>query len=1158
MKYTLSDIAKLVTLLVVLCFSSLTNAQTAKLDSLKNLLRSAARTDTVYLEILATTAFEMRKHNLDSSSIYFDKLRNLSERLKSVRYQIKSANGAGVTYGMKDDYPQAIAKFNEALSLSLTNGFPLYAGDSYNGLGIVYKRLGDYPTSLAYYSKSLKLYDSLKEELSLAASFQNMGVLSDLMRDSSSAMDYYQKALSIYKNKNDERGLARINSNIGMLYLGTGDYQRAIEVFEKNSKFYADHDMGREATRSLFNLGYSYYQAGELAKAETVVTSAIAHASHEHSPEMLVNGFFTLTKVKAGRGQYSAAFRTGRDAIRIADSTGSHSLRSKAYEALSHAYEKSGDTNSALKYYKLYKQYEDSVFNENKSLAYEQQKVLMDVQAKDQQIRDQALRLAGLDKEIALENRWNVMLGIAMALLLVTGLLYYQKNRARIKYLRDLESQNSLIKDQHDEIETINNHLHEQILLRKETDDTINYFATSLFGKNTVDEVLWDVAKNCIARLGLVDCVIYLVDEARGVLVQKAAYGSKNPEDFHIHDPIEIPLGRGIVGSVAKNGVAEIVNDTSSDARYIVDDAARSSELAVPLIIQNTVIGVIDTEHPNKDFFTQHHLEALKTIASICSSKIAQAQADQEAQKAREAQLEADQIRQLDAMKSQLFANISHEFRTPLNLILAPLQKGELVNAAEMEMMARNAKRLLRLVNQLLDLAKIEVGLLKPDLSYINVFGFVADIANAFTLISGAKNIRYHIDIPESDHVAYTDPDKLEKIVYNLLSNAFKFTPHDGSVVIRAFISDNRRLHIVITDNGIGIDRSLHDKVFSRFFQADGTITRSYEGSGIGLALTKELVDLLQGRIQLDSDTGAGCTFSVDLPLLDGPSNGLVKAKESETRYYPEGEHDRPSPDVVFDENPALPILLMVEDNAELREYVRVRLALKYNVLLAQNGEQGLTIARQRIPDLIISDIMMPLMDGVTLTKCLRDDERTSHIPIILLTARSDGETKIKGFETGAEQYLVKPFEMNELTARIQSLLSQQERLRKKYSSQVSLEPSNVVINNRDAQFLEKVINVVEANMSNESFTVEQLQTEIGMSRMQLHRKLKALTNQSASDFIRTTKLKRAAQILKQPGIQIAEAAYLSGFNHMSYFSKCFKEQFGVLPSEFAKSTADT
>ena len=229
MKYTLSDIAKLVTLLVVLCFSSLTNAQTAKLDSLKNLLRSAARTDTVYLEILATTAFEMRKHNLDSSSIYFDKLRNLSERLKSVRYQIKSANGAGVTYGMKDDYPQAIAKFNEALSLSLTNGFPLYAGDSYNGLGIVYKRLGDYPTSLAYYSKSLKLYDSLKEELSLAASFQNMGVLSDLMRDSSSAMNFYQKALSIYKNRNDERGLARINSNIGMLYLGTGDYQRAIE-----------------------------------------------------------------------------------------------------------------------------------------------------------------------------------------------------------------------------------------------------------------------------------------------------------------------------------------------------------------------------------------------------------------------------------------------------------------------------------------------------------------------------------------------------------------------------------------------------------------------------------------------------------------------------------------------------------------------------------------------------------------------------------------------------------------------------------------------------------------------------------------------------------------------------------------------------------------
>jgi signal transduction histidine kinase/DNA-binding response OmpR family regulator len=655
-----------------------------------------------------------------------------------------------------------------------------------------------------------------------------------------------------------------------------------------------------------------------------------------------------------------------------------------------------------------------------------------------------------------------------------------------------------------------------------------------------------------------VDCVIYLLDESRGMLVQKAAYGTKNPGNFDIHDPIELPLGTGIVGAVAKSGRAEIVNDTTTDSRYVVDDEARHSELAVPLMIHDRVIGVIDSEHPQKNFYTQYHLDALNTIASICASKISQAQADEKTTKAREAQQEADQIKKLDQLKSQFFANISHEFRTPLNLILAPLQKKQTIPMAEIEMMDRNAKRLLRLVNQLLDLAKLEVGLLKPEVRNINVFHFVSEIANSFIPMAEAKEINYQIDIPERDHVGYVDPDKLEKIVYNLLSNAFKFTPIGGKVDFSITIQQSDQLMIVVSDSGIGIPEDLKDNIFKRFYQVDGSSTRAFEGSGIGLALTKELIDLLDGRIEVTSTEGKGTTFSVLIPTWKSMDDDKEEVAFPEINsYFLESASVLHNVEGLDEMGSELPLVLMVEDNADLRTYVKKELSHHFNVIEATNGQEGIALAVKRVPDLIVTDIMMPVMDGVTMTQHLRDDDRTSHIPIILLTARDDGDTKIKGFETGAEQYVVKPFEIAELLARMNSLLAQRERLRSKFSREMVLQPSDVVVNNRDAVFLESIIKIIEDNLNQDSFTVEDLQREIGMSRMQLHRKLKALTNQSASDFIRNIKLKRAAQILRQPGIQIAEAAYLSGFTHLSYFSKCFKEQYGVLPSEYTKVTAD-
>lgn len=523
---------------------------------------------------------------------------------------------------------------------------------------------------------------------------------------------------------------------------------------------------------------------------------------------------------------------------------------------------------------------------------------------------------------------------------------------------------------------------------------------------------------------------------------------------------------------------------------------------------------------------------------------------------------ETAQIRQMNEMKSRFFANISHEFRTPLNLILAPLrQHSANIPGKEIGMMRRNADRLLRLVNQLLDLSKVEVGMLTLDKRIIEVSSFLQNLAQSFVPLASSKGIEYQINIPERDYLIESDPDKLEKIIYNLLSNAFKFTPSGGKVAIHVLIAQKNRLRLSVSDTGIGIAEEMRDKIFDRFYQVDSSHTRAYEGTGIGLALTKELIELFDGEIEMESQEGQGSVFTISIPiqLLDASAvaNSDIWTVPPTIAAPPVVVNQAPSAIApVNTESKEQAHLLLVEDNGDLRNYLQAQLSEQFQVSVAEDGEVGLQRAKALVPDLIISDIMMPKLDGIGLTKALRSDDITSHIPILLLTARDDGETKIKGFATGAEQYLLKPFEQEELLARINGLLEQRRVLQEKFGRAVVLEPKAITLTDRDASLLENLVEIIEDNMETEAFSVDQLQKEIGMSRMQLHRKLKALTNQSASEFIRSIKLKRAAQLLQQGGLQVTEVAYRSGFNHLSYFAKCFKEEFGSSPTDYARNQA--
>jgi signal transduction histidine kinase/ligand-binding sensor domain-containing protein/DNA-binding response OmpR family regulator len=538
-----------------------------------------------------------------------------------------------------------------------------------------------------------------------------------------------------------------------------------------------------------------------------------------------------------------------------------------------------------------------------------------------------------------------------------------------------------------------------------------------------------------------------------------------------------------------------------------------------------------------------------------------------------------------DKMKSRFFANISHEFRTPLTLILGPAEKivsetsEDVVKDANI--IKRNSRRLLQLINQLLDLSKIEAGKLKLETSKGNIVSFVKGIALSFESLSEEKDITLKITSEKDLIDLYFDKEKMLKILTNILSNAFKFTPQDGKITVsiiethaepidrgsvdQAWKSKMKEfVEIKIRDTGIGIHKEEIPKLFDRFYQVDSSFTKEYEGTGIGLALTKELVELHYGSIKVESEIGEYTEFTLHFPLgrehLKDDEIVTEEKTEKLTMFFDQERY--PSEKNLTEEsieeinaatlNEDKTIILIVEDNYDMRAYIKESLDENYVIEEAVNGEQGIRKALKIIPDLIISDMMMPKMDGNEMTKFLKNDEKTSHIPIIILTARSGQENKLEGLQTGADDYLTKPFDIKELQIRIENLISIRKKLQQKFSG-IESKPLKITekkLSSIDEKFMIKVKEIIEKHISEEEFKMDEFSEELGMSRMQVHRKLKALTGKSATLYIRYVKLLKAKKMLENREGTISEIAYSLGFGSPTYFTKCFKEEFHLLPSD--------
>nr|WP_314896547.1 two-component regulator propeller domain-containing protein [uncultured Flavobacterium sp.] len=532
----------------------------------------------------------------------------------------------------------------------------------------------------------------------------------------------------------------------------------------------------------------------------------------------------------------------------------------------------------------------------------------------------------------------------------------------------------------------------------------------------------------------------------------------------------------------------------------------------------------------------------------------------------------------LNEKKFQFFTNISHELRTPLALIMNPIDdiiRDDTLNLPtrtkeKLNIIHKNTNRLYRLINELLDFKKLESNKLKVKAVKLNLVDFIKDVVIHFREEFSIKGIEFDLDSDVADLSIWCDADMLEKIIFNILSNAIKVTPNGGTININLQSTDKlfhlplvsktegvKAVEIIVSDTGPGIEKGEVEKIFERFYQVENLNKSYYGGTGIGLELVRDFVRLHKGEIKVDSKVGEGTTFTIILPmgkshfddneiLLDS-IEVQVKKEQALTCLEIEKENEK---GIDIDENLHKYTLLIVEDNYELRDYLKKDLENEYKVLVANNGKSGIDLANEFLPDIILTDVMMPEMDGFDFCKNIKRDLRTSHIPVLMLTAKTEIEDRIEGIEVGADAYMVKPFDMRLLRLRLSQLITSRQLIFNKYFSLISEVPEGIKTLSLDKEFIEKVLNYIKENISNPDLNVESLATQLKLSRSQFYRKIKVLTNQTANEFLRNVRLQKAKQILEKDNVSISEVCYKTGFSSPSYFTKCFKSYFGILPTD--------
>ncbi len=1118
-------------------------------DSLWNVWSDKQQADTTRLKAIEASIWG-KFMNIDNDSLRLlgQKMLDLAIFSGNKQEEADACFFIAVSYGREfNNSPETYNYMNRSLQLNIELGNKKKVVKDYKFIGLFMMHNYKYAEAISFFKKSLKASEEIGYEKGISDYYLYYGLLLSQLGDYNQAKKSFEKSLSILKKNNvneNSKEWAWRTGNIGSILTRQDSYDKALEILIRNSKIYKQENDMASLALNYKNVGEIYVQKGDYLNSVKYFNKSLK-IWERLGVKLYISGLhISFGNVYLEQGDYIHAIIQFKQSIALSEEINEKSWMAEGYKMIGLVYSDLGEFAKGLEYFNK----SLNLTNKTKILP-EKADVLNNIGELYHQMGEYDNSIGYFQKSLAINRELGRKDAIAENF---TSIADYYKTKGEYQTALDYYSRSRMIR--------------EEIGVKKGMAEIYIKISDLYLIQNNISEgILWgnkgfDMAAG-IGALKLEQEASFCLYKAYKVL-GNATQALKYYERYlALQDTLKTDEG------------SKQLQQMEYDRQRLADSLAIAEDKLVTELTHKEKL-MKETHTRNISIFVG--LGILLMAVGLFSRMLLIRKTNKKLEeKNRLIEKEKERAKESEKAKEQFFDSVSHEFRTPLTLIMGPLE--EIIETtrdenhkSNLQIIRRNTLRLHGMINELLDLSKLEFGKVKFRAKEEDIVELTRRFLQSFESLANQKTINLSFKCDTDINKIWVDPEKFRKILANLLSNAFKFTPPNGSVSISLtkIISPRERgqngAEIRVADTGIGIPKDKISFIFDRFYQINEPDPPYQAGTGIGLALTKELVELHHGKIKVESEPDIGTTFIIFLPFgkkhlteeeieVEGPTGAETELMEV-LGHPDEVSVSQPGIEEELKNKNELPILLVTEDNADMRVYIKSHFKNEYQVIEAINGEEGLRLATEKIPDLIISDVMMPKMNGNKMTEKIKTDPRTSHIPVIILTAKASVESRIEGLETGADAYVTKPFNARELKVRVKKLIEQRMKLRnllsKNLNAGISVSEERE-LSSMDRKFIKKAITVITEHLSDVNFDAQTFASEMALSRSQLHRKIKALTNKTTTEFIRTIRLNRAGEMLKHKTDSVTQIAYETGFSSLSWFSRMFREQFGVSPSDY-------